>query len=157
MNNRIAVFPGSFDPITLGHVNLVERSLALYDTVIIAIGKNTHKQNLFSLEQRMVWIAEIFANHPQVEIASYEGLTINFCKSCNAKVLLRGLRSASDFEYEKNIALVNRTLIPEIETVFLLSIPEFAHISSTIVRELVQHNGDIKNLVPECIIRDMQK
>lgn len=156
MKNNIAVFPGSFDPITLGHVNLVERSLALYDTVIIAIGKNTHKQNLFSLEQRMVWIAEIFSNHPQVEIASYEGLTINFCKSCNANVLLRGLRSASDFEYEKNIALVNRTLVPEIETVFLLSIPEFAHISSTIVRELVQHNGNIKNLVPDCIIRDMQ-
>ncbi|HET8963448.1 MAG TPA: pantetheine-phosphate adenylyltransferase [Chitinophagales bacterium] len=157
MKNNIAVFPGSFDPITLGHVNLLERSLALYDKVIIAIGKNTHKQNLFSLEQRMVWIAEIFSNHPQVEIASYEGLTINFCKSCNANVLLRGLRSASDFEYEKNIALVNRTLVPEIETVFLLSIPEFAHISSTIVRELVQHNGNIKNLVPDCIIRDMQK
>ncbi len=157
MKNNIAVFPGSFDPITLGHVNLVERSLALYDIVIIAIGKNAQKQNLFSLEQRMIWIAEIFSKYPQVEIASYEGLTIDFCKSCNSKVLLRGLRSSGDFEYEKNIALINRTLVPEIETVFMLSIPEFAHISSTIVRELVRYKGNIENLVPACVIRDMQQ
>jgi len=157
VKKNIAVFPGSFDPITLGHVNIVERCLPLYDTIIIAIGKNTEKKNLFSLEQRMVWIAEIFAGMPQIEIASYEGLTIDFCKSCNASVLLRGLRSAGDFEYEKNIALINRTLVPEIETVFLLSIPAYAHISSSIVRELVKHKGNIKNLVPDCIIRDMQK
>lgn len=118
---------------------------------------NSQKQSLFSLDQRKKWLQEIFIAYPQIEIASYEGLTIDFCKRCNANVLLRGLRSAGDFEYEKSIALINRTLVPEIETVFLLSIPEYAHISSTIVRELIRYNGDISKLVPDCIIRDMRQ
>jgi len=151
---RIAVFPGSFDPITLGHINIIERALPLFDKIIIAIGKNSQKQGYFSLEKRINWLQELYFNENKVEIDSYEGLTIDFCKLTNAQYILRGLRSAADYEYENVIAQTNKTLNTEVETIFILTKPEFGHISSTIVKEVLRNKGDISKMVPISVSRD---
>ena len=151
---RIAVFPGSFDPITLGHINIIERALPLFDKIIIAIGKNSQKQGYFSLEKRISWLQELYFNENKVEIDSYEGLTIDFCKLTNAQYILRGLRSAADYEYENVIAQTNKTLNTEVETIFILTKPEFGHISSTIVKEVLRNKGDISKMVPISVSRD---
>ena len=151
--SKIAVFPGSFDPITLGHVNIIERAMPLFDKIIIAIGVNSQKSGYFTLEQRMNWLQEIYGSIGNVVIESYEGLTVDFCKRQESKYILRGLRGVSDYEYERVIAQTNKTMYPEIETVFILSAPEFSHISSTIVREVLRHKGDISKLVPMVVNR----
>ena len=148
---KIAVFPGSFDPITTGHVDLVNRSIPLYDKVIVAIGTNSQKKYLFSLEQRTAWLEEVFENTPKVEVAHFEGLTANFCKQVDSKYLIRGLRNSSDFEYEKTISQLNYIVGEGIETVFFISRPEFSHISSTIVREIIKGKGDVSQFLPPCI------
>ncbi len=145
---RIAVFPGSFDPITLGHEDLIKRAAPLFDKVIVAIGLNSSKKNLFSLEQRMLWLEEVFKKEENVVIDSYEGLTVNFCNEMSSSFIIRGLRSSSDFEYEKQISQLNHIIGSGIETVFLISKPEFSHISSSIVREILKNNGDVSQLVP---------
>ena len=145
---RIAVFPGSFDPITLGHEDLIKRAAPLFDKVIVAIGLNSSKKNLFSLEQRILWLEEVFEKEENVLIDSYEGLTVNFCNEMSSSFIIRGLRSSSDFEYEKQISQLNRIIGSGIETVFLISKPEFSHISSSIVREILKNNGDVSQLVP---------
>ncbi len=152
MTKKIAVFPGTFDPITKGHVDIVKRGLALFDEIIIAIGINTKKQNLFSLEQRKEWIEKIFKNTPAVTCKHYEGLTVEFCKSENAGYLLRGLRNSSDFEYESHIAQLNRQLDNSVETVFIISSPELSHISSTIVRDVIIYGGNYESLVPSEVV-----
>jgi pantetheine-phosphate adenylyltransferase len=149
--SKIAVFPGSFDPITTGHVDLVNRSLPLFDKVIVAIGTNSQKKYLFNLEQRITWLEEVFAKMPKVEVAHFEGLTANFCKSVDSNFLIRGLRNSSDFDYEKTISQLNYIVGEGIETVFLISKPEFSHISSTIVREIIKGKGDVSQFVPPCI------
>ena len=151
--SKIAVFPGSFDPITLGHVNIIERAMPLFDKIIIAIGVNSQKSGYFTLEQRMNWLQEIYGSTGNVVIESYEGLTVDFCKRKESKYILRGLRGVSDYEYERVIAQTNKTMYPEVETVFILSAPEFSHISSTIVREVLRHKGDISKLVPMVVNR----
>ena len=151
--SKIAIFPGSFDPITLGHVNIIERAMPLFDKIIIAIGVNSQKSGYFTLEQRMNWLQEIYGSIGNVVIESYEGLTVDFCKRQESKYILRGLRGVSDYEYERVIAQTNKTMYPEIETVFILSAPEFSHISSTIVREVLRHKGDISKLVPMVVNR----
>ncbi|MBK7034819.1 MAG: pantetheine-phosphate adenylyltransferase [Chitinophagales bacterium] len=151
--SKIAVFPGSFDPITLGHVNIIERAMPLFDKIIIAIGVNSQKSGYFTLEQRMNWLQEIYGSTGNVVIESYEGLTVDFCKRQESKYILRGLRGVSDYEYERVIAQTNKTMYPEVETVFILSAPEFSHISSTIVREVLRHKGDISKLVPMVVNR----
>ena len=151
--SKIAVFPGSFDPITLGHVNIIERALPLFDKIIIAIGTNSQKQSYFTLEQRINWLQEIYLTEKKVEIQSYEGLTIDFCSAQNAEYILRGLRNAGDYEYEQAIAQTNKMLNNNIETVFMLRAPEFAHISSTIVKEVLRHNGNIDKMVPLVVTR----
>lgn len=151
--SKIAIFPGSFDPITLGHVNIIERAMPLFDKIIIAIGVNSQKSGYFTLEQRMNWLQEIYGSTGNVVIESYEGLTVDFCKRKESKYILRGLRGVSDYEYERVIAQTNKTMYPEIETVFILSAPEFSHISSTIVREVLRHKGDISKLVPMVVNR----
>ena len=153
MQQKIAVFPGSFDPITLGHVNIIERAMPLFDKIIIAIGVNSQKSGYFTLEQRMNWLQEIYGSTGNVVIESYEGLTVDFCKRQESKYILRGLRGVSDYEYERVIAQTNKTMYPEVETVFILSAPEFSHISSTIVREVLRHKGDISKLVPMVVNR----
>lgn len=154
---KIAIFPGSFDPITIGHVDIVMRSLPLFDKIIVAIGVNTQKKYLFPLEERISWIKEVFKNCPTIEVSSYKGLTINYCKERNAKYIIRGIRSASDFEYEKTIAHLNHTMEADIETILMLSPPEYSSISSTIVREIILGQGDVSKFVPKEIALDLKK
>jgi pantetheine-phosphate adenylyltransferase len=152
---KIAVFPGSFDPITIGHVNLIHRACTLFDKIIISIGMNTSKNKLFPLEQRIEWINGVFENESKIEVKEFHGLTVDFCKKVGAKYIIRGLRNASDFDYEKTIAQLNHELNKDIETVFLISRPRYSHISSTIVREIIRVKGDASSLVPENV--DLKK
>jgi pantetheine-phosphate adenylyltransferase len=153
---RKAIFPGSFDPITKGHENILQRALPLFDEIIIAIGKNSSKQNYFTLEQREKWIRQVFSAEPKVSVETYTGLTIDFCKKMNASYILRGLRTSADFEFEKAIAQNNKTMAPEIETIFILPIPELSAINSTIVRDIVRNGGNAQPFVPEGVILKAQ-
>ena len=146
-----AVFPGSFDPITLGHVDLINRGLEIFDEIIIAIGVNADKKQLFSLEDKILQIKNTFKNEPRIKVASYRGLTVDFCKSVNSKYILRGLRNSSDFNYEQSIAQTNSSL-SSIESIFLISSPQLIHISSTIVRDIIRNGGDYKSLVPKSVV-----
>lgn len=146
---KIAVFPGSFDPITVGHVNLVERALPLFDRIVVAVGVNSSKKYLFTLEQRIEWLTQVFKGHQKVEVDHFQHLTAHYCQKIGARYLLRGLRNASDFDYEKTISQVNHIVGAGIETVFLISQPEFSHISSTIVREVIIGGADATPFLPE--------
>lgn len=146
---KIAVFPGSFDPITTGHLELINRALPLFDEIVVAIGVNTKKQYLFPLKQRLEWLEDVFKNEPRVKVANYEGLTVKFCQEINAGFMLRGLRNASDFDYEKTISQLNATIGDGLETVFLISSPLYSHVSSTIVREIIRAGGDANQFLPE--------
>lgn len=152
MNKRIAVYPGTFDPVTKGHEALVLKALPLFDEIIIAIGHNSNKQTYFTLEQRKNWLEKIFEKYPQIKIDTYDTLTVNFCKEKQAKFILRGLRSSTDFEFEKNIAQANSSISPEIETVFLVSSPGLSAVNSSIVRDIHRHGGDISQFIPNGII-----
>ena len=145
-----AIFPGSFDPITLGHSDIIERGISLFDELIIAIGENADKHYMFSLEERMRFISEAFADQPRIRVMTYTGLTVDFCKKVEADYILRGLRNPADFEFEKAIAHTNRKL-SEIETVFLLTASGKSYISSSIVRDVIRHGGDYTGLVPETV------
>jgi pantetheine-phosphate adenylyltransferase len=149
---KIGVFPGSFDPITAGHVDLVQRALPLFDKIIVAIGVNSQKNTLFSLEQRINWIKEVFADEPKVSVDTFEKLTADYCKRSNAQWILRGLRNASDFDYEKTISQLNYIIGDGVETVFLISQPQFGHVSSTIVREIIKGGGDAAPFLPSQIV-----
>lgn len=149
--DRIALFPGSFDPITLGHVDIIERALPLFDEIIIAIGINSAKKYMFTLEQRISWIEEAFKDEPKIKVVTYTGLTVDFAKTSGANFLLRGLRNPADFEFEKAIAQANRQLVPTLETVFLLTSARYAYISSSIVREVYLHGGDYAEFVPTSV------
>ncbi|TXF75189.1 pantetheine-phosphate adenylyltransferase [Chryseobacterium sp.] len=150
---RVAVFPGSFDPITLGHYDIVERATPLFDKIIIAIGQNSQKKYMFSLEERMEFIKRTFAHFPNVEVDHFEGLTIDYCHSKNVNFILRGLRNPSDFEFEKAIAQTNRELTKDnkIETIFLLTSASYSFISSSIVREILTFGGHYELMVPEAV------
>ena len=148
---RIAVFPGSFDPITKGHESIVKRAIPLFDKIIIAIGINAGKNSMFDLEQRKLWIKSTFKNNPTIEVITYTGLTVDFCKAQNAYFILRGLRSYSDFDYEHGIAQMNKSLISSVETVFLIAEPEFSAISSTIVRDIIRNKGKVEQFLPNAV------
>lgn len=143
------LFPGTFDPITKGHLDILYRALPLFDEIVIGIGVNSSKKPMFPLDQRIAWIEEIFKDKPQISVASYEGLTVDFCNEINARFILRGIRFVSDFEYEKAIADMNRMLQPQIETYFLTSSPEFATVSSTLVRDVIRNEGNAKLFLPK--------
>jgi pantetheine-phosphate adenylyltransferase len=145
-----AIFPGSFDPITLGHYDIIQRGLQLFDHLVVAIGDNSDKSYRFSLEERLEFLQQTFKNEPRIEITTYSGLTVDYCKSIEAQFILRGLRNPADFEFEKAIAHTNRTL-SKIETVFLLTASDKAFISSSIVRDVLKHQGDISALVPTAV------
>ncbi len=145
---KTAIFPGSFDPITLGHQDIIEKSLNLFDSVIIGIGKNNEKKYMFSAEKRKQFVEKTFKSNDNIEVKIYDGLTVDFCKKNNADFIIRGLRNVSDFEFEKTIALTNRKLTG-IETLFLLTSAKNSYISSGIVRELIKNNGDYSLLIPK--------
>jgi len=147
---KIAVFPGSFDPITLGHEDIIKRGLSLFDKIIIGLGENSDKKCMFSLERRIKFVSKTFNDSNKIEIKPYKGLTVNFCKKNNAKYILRGIRNSEDYEYEKIIALTNMKM-SGIETIFLLSDPEYSYLSSTTVRELINNNGNYKLFLPSGI------
>ena len=144
---RHAIFPGSFDPFTVGHESIVLRALAMFDEITIGIGYNSNKQTMFSLENRKRLVHDIFANYPQIRIAEYSGLTVDFAKQVNAGFILRGLRTSADFEFERAIAQVNKKMTG-IDTVFLLTTPEHTPINSTIVRDILRHGGDVSLFMP---------
>lgn len=145
---KIAVFPGSFDPITIGHVDMVKRALPLFDEIVVAVGVNSTKKTLFSLEQRLEWLRQVFAEYPGVRVDYFEKLTAHYCLRIGARYLLRGLRNGSDFDYEKTISQLNHIVGGGIETIFLIAQPEFSHISSTIVREIIVGGGDASPFIP---------
>ena len=147
--SRVCLFPGTFDPITLGHVDIIDRALPLFDKIIVGVGLNSSKVPMFSAEQRVQWINDIYKDQPKVEGAVYEGLTIDYCKVIGAKFILRGIRYVSDFEYEKTIADANRTMDKGIETVFLTGEPKYTSVASTIVRDIIRNNGDARPFLPE--------
>ncbi len=148
---RKAIFPGSFDPLTLGHQDIIMRSLPLFDEIVIAIGINAEKKYMFSLEQRKAFITETFVNEPKISVITYQGLTVDLCKKLNATFILRGLRNPADFEFEKAIAHTNRKLA-QIETVFLLTAADTSYISSSIVRDVIRNGGDYTVLVPKAVV-----
>ena len=147
--NRIAIFPGSFSPFTLGHKSVADSAIPLFDKVIIAVGINSEKNQYFSIEERMQWIESVYDNNQKIEIKRYEGLTVDFCKKENANYIIRGLRDSYDFKFEKNIAQMNKKLNPDIETIFIITPPELSHISSTILRDIIKNGGDISEFIPK--------
>lgn len=148
MADKKAVFPGSFDPFTLGHHSVVTRALPLFDKVVIAIGKNTQKNGFFSIDERIELIRGVYANQPKIEVTAYDGLTIDFCKSIGANFMLRGIRTVSDFEYECAISQMNQLMDPQVETVFLLTTSELTPVNSTIVRDILTYGGNVSQFVP---------
>ncbi|MBK0382472.1 pantetheine-phosphate adenylyltransferase [Pedobacter sp. SD-b] len=149
---KIALFPGSFDPITKAHVDILKRSLPLFDKIYVGIGTNSTKQSLMSITQRLDMIKAVFKEEPKLEMIAYEGLTVNFCKEIGASHMIRGIRTVSDFEYEKAIAQMNHALIPEIESIFIVSKPGYSSISSTIVRDILRYGGDVSQFVPSAAL-----
>ena len=152
---KVAVFPGSFDPFTIGHEAIVRRAFNLFDEIIIAIGANALKKSYYSLDVRKEMIGLVFKGDPRVKVSHYEGLTVNYCKTVGAEYLIRGLRTSADFEFERAIAQTNRVLNPNIESVFLLTVPEHSHVNSTIVRDIIKSGGDASAFVPQAI--DLKK
>ena len=151
--SAIALFPGTFDPITIGHLDIIDRALPLFDKLIIGIGRNSNKIPMFTEEQRMGWINEIYNNNPNVEAVIYDGLTVNCCKNVGANFILRGIRYVNDFEYEKAIADMNRSLDGHIETVFLTCLPQYTSVASTLVRDVIRNGGDARQFVPDIVAK----
>lgn len=147
--SKIAVFPGSFDPITKGHESIVLRALPLFDEIIVAIGVNSTKKYLFDLERRIELVQDTFKGEPKVKVDSFEGLTVDYCRKNDANYILRGLRTSADFEFERSIAMINKTMYDDLETIFILTTPELSAINSTIVRDIYRNGGDVSPFVPE--------
>jgi len=150
------LFPGSFDPITNGHIEVIDYGLGLFDTVVVGLGINTSKSGLFAPEDRLEWIRRCYAHEPRVQVEVYNGLTVHFAQQIGASHMLRGLRTAVDFEYEKSIALINRQICPDVRTLFMIAGPEWSHISSTLVRELLRFGGSLNGLLPDAVLPDVQ-
>lgn len=148
---KIAVFPGSFDPITLGHVSVIKRAVDLFDQIIVAIGNNSQKAYMFDLKQREAWIKDAFAKEPKISVDIYNGLTVDYCEKIHAKYILRGLRNQQDFEFERTIAQMNKKLNDEIETIFLFTEVEYSAINSTVVRDIIRNGGDAHQFLPSNI------
>ncbi|NOY96133.1 MAG: pantetheine-phosphate adenylyltransferase [Chlorobi bacterium] len=151
---RVAIFPGSFDPFTIGHESVVCRAMPMFDKIVIMIGYNSNKKSFFPLSKRVKWINQVFSNNKKISVQTHEGLTVDFCKHVNAKYILRGLRTSSDFEYERAIAQVNKQMYPDIETVFLLTMPEHTPVNSSIIRDIILHGGDASRFLPKGLNMD---
>ena len=153
---RICLFPGTFDPVTLGHIDIINRATTLFDKVVIGIGRNSGKTPMFSEEQRLGWLKEIYAGNPNVEARVYEGLTVKCCQEIGARYIVRGIRYVNDFEYEKAIADMNRSIAGDIETVFLTCMPEFTSVASTLVRDVLKNGGDMSRFLPDAVNRSIR-
>ena len=154
---RICLFPGTFDPVTLGHTDIINRALPLFDKIVVGIGINAAKNPMFTADQRKIWFEEIYKDEPKLTVETYDGLTIKFCQSIGAKFILRGIRYVSDFEYEKTIADANRTMDSTIETIFLTGEPKYTSVASTIVRDILRNGGDASPFLPEAVIKSINK
>jgi len=154
---RTCLFPGTFDPVTFGHIDIVNRALPMFDKIFIGIGMNANKQPMFSAELRSQWFREIFKDSDNVEVIVYEGLTVDCCKRINANYILRGIRYVSDFEYEKAIADMNRSLDKDIETIFLTCLPEYTSVASTLVRDVLRNGGDVSQFIPDVVLKSIQQ
>jgi len=154
---RIALFPGTFDPVTFGHLDIIERALPLFDKLFIGIGTNASKQAMFSAEQRIIWLRDIFKKEKKIEAVKYDGLTVECCKKVEANYILRGIRYVNDFEYEKAIADMNRSLDGHIETVFLTCLPKYTSVASTLVRDVIRNGGDVSQFVPDVVLKTISQ
>ena len=154
---NIALFPGTFDPVTFGHLDIIERALPLFDKLFIGIGTNASKQAMFSAEQRIIWLREIFKKEKKIEVVKYDGLTVECCKRVEANYILRGIRYVNDFEYEKAIADMNRSLDGHIETVFLTCLPKYTSVASTLVRDVIRNGGDVSQFVPDVVLKTISQ
>ena len=154
--SRICLFPGTFDPVTFGHLDIVKRALPLFDKLYVGIGVNANKQPMFSAEQRSEWFTEIFKAEPKVKVITYEGLTVDCCKKIGANYVLRGIRYVNDFEYEKAIADMNRSLDGHVETIFLTCSPQYTSVASTLVRDVLRNGGDVRQFLPSEVIASLQ-
>ena len=154
---RICLFPGTFDPVTLGHTDIIDRALPLFDKLVIGIGRNANKKPMFSERQRLKWLREIYKNNPKVEALAYDGLTVDCCKKVNANFILRGIRYVNDFEYEKAIADMNRSIDKRIETIFLTCLPQFTSVASTLVRDVLRNGGDVSQFLPDAVKQSLKK
>lgn len=154
---HICLFPGTFDPVTFGHIDIIERALPLFDKLYIGIGVNANKKPMFSAEQRVYWLEDYYKDQPKVEAVIYEGLTVECCKKVNANYILRGIRYVNDFEYEKAIADMNRSLDGHIETIFLTCLPKFTSVASTLVRDVIRNGGDVSQFVPEVVLNTIHQ
>lgn len=150
---RVGFFPGTFDPVTFGHVDIIDRALSLFDKLYIGIGVNSNKQPMFPAEVRVQWLNEIYRNETKVEAVMYEGLTVDCCKKVDANYILRGIRYVNDFEYEKAIADMNRSLDGNVETIFLTCLPKYTSVASTLVRDVIRNGGDVSQFVPDVVLR----
>jgi pantetheine-phosphate adenylyltransferase len=154
---RICLFPGTFDPVTLGHIDIIDRALPLFDKLIVGIGRNMNKAPMFTEEQRLKWLREIYKENPKVEAVVYDGLTVDCCKAVGASFILRGIRYVNDFEYEKAIADMNRSIADNIETVFLTCLPQYTSIASTLVRDVLKNGGDVSKFLPAAVNQTINK
>jgi pantetheine-phosphate adenylyltransferase len=154
---RICLFPGTFDPITYGHTDIINRALPLFDKIVIGIGRNASKVPMFKEEVRLQWLKDIYANEPKIDAVVYEGLTVNCCKTVGANFILRGIRYVSDFEYEKAIADMNRSIAPGIETIFLTCLPQYTSVASTLVRDVLRNGGDVSPFLPDVVYTSIQQ
>lgn len=154
---RIALFPGTFDPLTIGHLDIINRAIPLFDKLIIGIGRNVNKVPMFSEELRLSWVRELFRDNPAIDAVVYEGLTVECCKQVNANFIVRGIRYVNDFEYEKAIADMNRSLDHQIETVFLTCLPQYTSVASTLVRDVIRHGGNATQFLPEVVSRSLEQ
>jgi pantetheine-phosphate adenylyltransferase len=153
---RICLFPGTFDPVTLGHTDIINRALPLFDKLVVGIGRNSNKTAMFSEEQRLHWLQEIYSNEPTIKVLIYDGLTVDCCKSIGANFILRGIRYVNDFEYEKAIADMNRSLANNVETIFLTCLPEFTSVASTLVRDVIRNGGNVSKFLPDVVKKSIQ-
>lgn len=154
---RVCLFPGTFDPVTLGHTDIIDRAMPLFDKLVIGIGRNINKEPMFTEQQRLDWVCEIYHNNPKVEAIIYEGLTIDCCKKVGASFILRGIRYVNDFEYEKAIADMNRNLAADVETVFLTCLPKYTSVASTLVRDVLRNGGDVSAFLPDVVNNFIRK
>ncbi len=157
MKRKVAIYPGSFDPFTNGHINIIERSVRVFDKVIVAVAHNASKKTTFTIEERVEIIHEIFRNRPEVKVDYFQGLLVEYARKMGTNILLRGMRTVSDFEYELQMALSNKTLYPEIETIFMVTEGAYSYISSSLIKEIITLGGSAKGMIPEIVEKKLKE